>query len=144
MKNHHIVCGAGRVGKNVGIKLIENGEKVVFVEKESDVINALRRKGYLVYETGPVDEEVLESVGIKTAKALTAALGDDGKNLLLVLTARHINPNLKIAVRIKDKSLISKFKHAGADLIIIPETVGGIKLAEALLGKVDHAHVIQV
>ncbi len=144
MKNHHIICGAGRVGKNVGKKLAEKKEKVVFIEKESDVINALRRKGHYVYETGPIDEEVLVAVGVEQAKSLTASLGDDGKNLLLVITARHLNPKLTIAARIMDAELISKFKHAGADLVIIPEAVGGIKLAEALLGRVDHAHVIKI
>lgn len=144
LKNHYIVCGAGRVGKNVGKTLIENGKTVVFVEKESDVISTLRRKGYLMYETGPIDEEVLLAVGINRAKALIASLGDDGKNLLLILTARHINPKLNIAARIKEQALVPKFKHAGADLVIIPEAVGGIKLAEALMGRVDHAHVIQV
>ena len=144
MKDHYIICGAGRVGSHVGEELAKHGQKIVFIEKESDVINSLRRKGHLVFETGPISEGILRETGIEHARALTASLGDDSKNLLLCLTARHINPKIIIAARLKDKDLIPKFKHAGANLIIIPETVGGIKLGEALLGKVDHAHVIQI
>lgn len=144
MKDHYIICGAGRVGINVGEVLARNGQRVVFVEKESDVINNLKKKGHSVYESGPIDEEILSDIGVDNARAIIASLGDDSKNLLLVLTARHINPNLLIAARIKDKSLIPKFKHAGANLLIIPETIGGIKLAEALMGQIDHAHVIQI
>ncbi len=144
MKDHYIICGAGRVGLHVGEKLAEHGQKIVFIEKESDVINILRRKGHLVYETGPIDEDILKETGVEHARALITSLGDDSKNLLLCLTARHISPGIIIAARLKEKKLIPKFRHAGANFVILPETIGGIKLAEALMGQIDPTHVIQI
>lgn len=136
LRNHFIICGAGRVGKNVGIRLKQRGEKLVFIEKDQDSINRLRSEGYLVMDTGPIDEQVLRTVGIEHAKGIVATLGDDSKNLLLVLTAKELNPALTIAVRVNDPKLIPKFKRAGAHFLILPEAVGGVRLADAILGDI--------
>ena len=136
LKNHFIVCGAGRVGRHVGMRLRQRGEKIVFIEKDKDVVNRLRSDGYLVIDVGPIDEKVLLDAGIERAKGLVASLGDDSKNLLLILTAKEINPHLTIAVRVNDTKLLPKFKRAGANLLVIPEAIGGVRLADALLGNI--------
>lgn len=141
LSGHYIVCGAGRVGKHIGSHLKKCGEQVVFVEKDKDVVAKLRSNGHLVMDVGPIDRDVLVEAGIANAKGIAVSLGDDSKNLLLVLEARELNPNLKIAARVNDSKLIPKFKRAGANYIILPEAIGGIKLAEALIGKVDEKHV---
>jgi voltage-gated potassium channel len=137
VENHYIVCGAGRVGKNVGARLKQRKENVVFIEKDTDVMDRLHAEGYLFIGAGPIDEKVLYDAGITKAKGLVASLGDDSKNLLLVLTAKEINPNIKIAVRVNNVKLLPKFKRAGADLMIIPEVIGGVRLADALLGDIS-------
>ena len=137
LQNHYIVCGAGRVGKNVGARLRQRKENVVFIEKDKDVIDRLGAEGYLFIDAGPIDEKTLLDAGIGKAKGMVASLGDDSKNLLLVLTAKEINPNIKIAVRVGNTKLLQKFKRAGADLMIIPEVIGGVRLADALLGDVS-------
>jgi len=96
----------------------------------------LRSDGYLVIDVGPIDEKVLLDAGIERAKGLVASLGDDSKNLLLILTAKEINPHLTIAVRVNDTKLLPKFKRAGANLLVIPEAIGGVRLADALLGNI--------
>ena len=137
LQSHYIVCGAGRVGKNVGARLAQRKEQVVFIEKDKDVIDKLNSEGYLFIDAGPIDEKILINAGILKAKGLIASLGDDSKNLLLVLTAREINPNIKLAVRVNNVKLLQKFRNAGADLMILPEVIGGVRLADALLGDVS-------
>jgi len=141
LSGHYIVCGAGRVGKHIGSHLRKSGAQVVFVEKDKDVVAKLRSSNYLVIDIGPIDRDVLVEAGVANAKGLAVSLGDDSKNLLLVLEARELNQNLKIAARVNDAKLVPKFKKAGANYIILPEAIGGIKLADALMGKVDEKHV---
>ncbi len=136
LDGHHIICGAGRVGRHVGLRLKQRGENVIFIEKDQPVIDRLTDEKHLIMNVGPIDEKVLLDAGIKKAKGLVATLGDDSKNLLLVLTARELNPYIKIAVRVNDAKLIQKFKRAGANFIILPEAIGGVKLADALLGNI--------
>ena len=76
------------------------------------------------------------------AHSLAAVVGDDGTNLLTILTAKELNEELSIAARANDESIVSKLKHAGAEVVILPEVVGGMKLADAILGDIDHGHVI--
>lgn len=141
LSGHYIVCGAGRVGKHIGSQLRKSGELVVFIEKDKDAVARLRNEGYLVIDVGPIDSHVLAEANIAKAKGIAVSLGDDSKNLLLVLEARELNQEIKIAARVNDSKLVPKFKRAGANFIILPEAIGGIKLAEALRGKVDSTHV---
>jgi len=143
LEGHYIVCGAGRVGYNIGRRLKKKKRDVVFIEKDLDVVNKLKKEGFHTIHVGPIDEEVLISAGIKRAKGVAASLGDDSKNLMLVLTARDLNSKVKVAVRISNEKIVPRFKKAGADLIILPEALGGEKLADAMCGgKIDKEYVI--
>ncbi|MEM4248010.1 MAG: NAD(P)-binding protein [Candidatus Nanoarchaeia archaeon] len=141
LHNHYIICGVGRVGKHIGERLEKAGKTVVYIEKDKDTVTRLRSKNALVIDVGPIDGRVLADAGIQNAEGIAVSLGDDGKNLLLVLEARELNPNIRIAARVNDAKLVPKFKRAGADYIILPEALGGIKLADALMGAVDSKHV---
>lgn len=141
LKEHYIICGTGKVGRHIGLRLAEKGHKVVFIEKDKDVISKLRSENHLVIDVGPIDEHVLREAGVTRAAGVAIALGDDGKNLLLTLTARELNPHAKIAVRAADPKIVPKLKKAGANFILLPEALGGIKLADALVGKVDKSLV---
>jgi voltage-gated potassium channel len=141
MKNHYIICGAGKVGRNIGQRLTEKGNRVVFIEKDKDIINKLRGQNLNVIDVGPIEEHVLKDAGIEKAAGVAIALGDDGRNLLLTITARELNPNAKIAVRASDPKMVPKLKKAGADFILLPEALGGVKLADALTGNVDKSLV---
>ena len=141
LHGHYIVCGAGRVGKPIGDRLKNSGEEVVFIEKDKETIAKLKEQGYYVIESEALDENVLIKAGINNATGIAVAIGDDSKNLLAVLTAKELNTALKVAVRISDSKLIPKFKKAGANYIILPEAIGGTKLADALRGYVDEDHI---
>ena len=137
MKNHYIICGSGKVGRNIGQRLLQKGNSVVFIEKDKDIINKLKADNFNILDVGPIDEHVLRDAGIEKAAGIAIALGEDGKNMLLVITARELNPHAKIAVRASDPKMVPKLKKAGADYILLPEALGGIKLADALMGNAD-------
>ncbi len=142
MKGHAIICGAGRVGTHVGEKLKKEGKDVLFIESDETVINQLKSAGFEVFNGNATDEKVLHKAGILHASCLAVTLGKDGDNLLVVLAARELNPHIRIAARCNEESIVSKLQKAGADLVILPEVLGGFRLADALLGKIDTSHVI--
>ena len=142
LKNHVIVCGGGRVGKNVCAKLKDGKQGIVVIDKDDARIASLKRDGFHAILGDANDERVLRTAGVEHAHSLAAVIGDDGDNLLTILTAKEINPDLSVAARANDEKIVSKLKHAGAEVVILPEVVGGLKLADALLGDIDHGHVI--
>ncbi len=141
IKNHYIICGTGKVGRNIGQRLLNKGHPVVFIEKDKDIVSKLKADNLNVIDVGPIDERVLKDAGIERAAGIAIALGEDGKNMLLVITARELNPRAKIAVRASDPKMVPKLKKAGADYILLPEALGGIKLADALIGHADKSLV---
>ena len=138
MKNHFIICGAGRVGKHVGLRLRQRGEAVLFLEKDKDNVAKLQAEGFTVMVVSTIEEHTLRQAQIQHAKGIIACLGDDSKNLLLVLTAKELAPHISVAARVSDMKIVQKFKRAGATHIIMPEATGGVRLADSLLG--NHSH----
>ena len=142
LKNHIIVCGGGRVGRNVCLKLKEGKQGIVVIDKDESRVAKLKRDGFHALLGDANDESVLKQAGVEHAHSLAAVIGDDGDNLLTILTAKELNPDLSVAARANDENIVSKLKHAGAEVVILPEVVGGLKLANALMGDIDHQHVI--
>jgi len=142
LKGHHIVCGGGRVGQHLAERLREAGEKLLILENDETKIRSLRTEGYTVMNADAMSEKALQEAGIMNAASLAAVVGNDGDNLLTILAAKELNPEVKVAARANDELIVSKLKHAGADIVILPEVIGGIKLAEAILGDIDEGHVI--
>jgi voltage-gated potassium channel len=83
-------------------------------------------------------EQTLQDAGITTARGIVAALDDDAQNVLTVLTARELNPRLLIIARAGTESLESKLLRAGADRVVTPSSIGGHRLALALLRPAVH------
>ncbi len=131
-KNHVIVCGYGLNGSHAVQELINSDETVVVIDqyfKNADSVSSQNPK--IIFITGDArDEHVLLQAKIREAKALIAALKIDADNLFVVLTARELNPNLKIISRAVDDSSDHKLKRAGADYVILPDSVGGIRMAK--------------
>ena len=133
LKDHYIICGAGRVGICVADELKKRGKDVVIAEKDTVLSDKLREKGYLVINGTSAEVDTLNKAGIKNAKYLVAATGDDGKNILIILTAKELNPNIKIGARATSEAMIPKLKHAGAEYVVLPEFIGGIQLVEDII-----------
>jgi len=133
MQNHYIICGGGRVGENIAEMLKEKKEKYIIVEREEEVVNSLHKRGINVVEGDVLDEKTLIEVGIKKAKALITVLPETEKNILVTLTARELNPQIKIYARAERKELLKKLKNAGADVVVMPELVGAKEIVEEVL-----------
>jgi voltage-gated potassium channel len=132
IKDHYIVCGAGRVGMNVAEKLRKSGKKVVVIENDCQIVEGMRKSGHIVLEGDCMNEEVLEKAKIRRAKGIIACTGDDHKNVFLVLTSKDLNPKIKVATRVNDQKSENEFERAGADIVVAPEVAGGIELADKI------------
>jgi voltage-gated potassium channel len=134
MENHYIICGAGRIGGVVVRVLKENMVPIMIIERDRDIANFLKREGLSVILGDALDVKNLERAGVKNAKWVIAALGNDVDNLFIVLKAQELNPKIKIAARVSEEESIQSFHRAGVDLIVLPEIIGGLHLAKAVLG----------
>jgi len=135
MNNHFVICGIGAVGEDIIHEFISANEPFVLIDREQEVLVALTREHpKVLYVTGDAThDDVLKHAGINNAKGIIAALGNDADNLYICLTARSLNPRLRIISRAVDAGSIDKLKKAGADYVFSPEIIGGIHLAAAAL-----------
>lgn len=133
LENHIIVCGAGRVGRNVAAIL--KGEKVPFlvIDSNPEIALQMEKKGYLVMNEDATQDDILIFAGIKKAQGIICALPEDALNVFIALTARALNPAIKIVARANRPETINKLYQAGANRVISPEQIGGFQMAVAML-----------
>ncbi len=129
LKNHYIVCGYGRVGKQVADELKFENLPFVVCDRDPLRIKQIDKKGYLWIEGDPTIEETLIQAGIEKSKSLISALGEDADNLLVVIEARSLNPDLYIVARGERKESENKLLKAGANRIAMPYQIGGYHMA---------------
>ncbi|MBN2639900.1 MAG: potassium channel protein [Bacteroidales bacterium] len=129
MKNHVIVCGYGRNGRQVASELVAHGEKVIVIEEKHNIVAENLGNEIQFFEGDATEDEVLLNSGIATAKALITALPIDADNLYVVLSARALNPNLNIISRAADESAEKKLRMAGVNSVVTPERIGGSHMA---------------
>jgi voltage-gated potassium channel len=133
LSNHYIVCGYGRMGRALCRYLIQKGLKFVVLEKSSDRVPVLNTD-HVLYVTGEATiEENLSKAGIKRASNLIATLGTDADNVLLVLLAKGLNPNLYVVARASQNASKKPLYTAGADVVVSPYDVGARRIAHAIL-----------
>ena len=129
LKEHTILCGYGKVGKEVA-RVFEN-EKTPFVVIDSDEKACARATsdGILCVNMNAVNDEALKEAGIMNAKSLVATLGSDADNLYVTLSAKSLKPDIFIVARIDNEESEAKLKRAGADRTMSPYGIGGRRLA---------------
>jgi voltage-gated potassium channel len=132
MKDHVIVIGYGRNGKQTVEELLYYGHKVLVIEQNHDIVVENAQKGIPFFEGNATEDETLLSAGIKEAKALIASLPTDADNLFIVLSARALNPSLTIISRASSESADKKLHMAGVDRVVMPEKVGGTHMAKLI------------
>jgi voltage-gated potassium channel len=134
LKDHHIICGYGRIGRVLCKNLYGKKESdLVVLETNKDLIPVMEEDGVLYLNGDAIDEDNLIKAGIKTAKGLVAVLATDAENVFLVLTARQLNPNLYITARASRNETKSKFLAAGANNVVSPYEIGAISMAQRIL-----------
>jgi len=131
LKNHFIVCGAGDTGKYVIAELIKAGEGFVVVDNNPQRVKEL--PDVIFVEGDATQDTVLKEAGIDKAQGLVATLPTDAENLFLVVTARSLNPNLRIITQCLHEETIPKMIKAGADKVVSPAMIGGLRIASELI-----------
>ncbi|MBA4410520.1 MAG: potassium channel protein [Bacteroidota bacterium] len=131
LKDHTIIVGYGRNGEQAALELRDCGVDFVVIDKRETVMNRIREDENLLYIHGDAThEEILFQARIEHAKALIATTPNDADNVFVVLTARSINPGLKIISRASEIESITKLRRAGATNVIMPERIGGQRMAK--------------
>lgn len=132
LKGHYIICGYGRMGKVIGKELKEKGARFVVIEKEA--LNTEIFDGDMLFVNGDATkDEILREAGIERAKGLISVLSTDAENLYVVLSARVLNPELNIVARAGEEGSEQKLLRAGADRVVSPYHIGGLRIAHSLL-----------
>ena len=126
MEGHVIVCGWGRVGREVARFLTSAGHDVVVVDREADRLGEVPHPSVCGDVT---DDEILRRAGIDRAATLVAALDTDADNLYLTVAGKSMRPNLQIIARARSESSEPKLMRAGADRVVNPQQLGGDRMA---------------
>jgi voltage-gated potassium channel len=132
LENHAIICGFGRMGQIMAQQLVKDRQKFVILDRESDRVAKAEQLGYLATMGNATDENLLISVGIKKARVLATVLPDDAANVFITLTARGLNQRLMILSRGELPSTEKKLKLAGADRVVLPAIIGGMRMANLI------------
>jgi len=133
MDGHFIICGYGRIGREVAAEFARFEVPFVVIERDPDVVRELREAGVPVVQGDATDDSVLESAGVGRAKGLVAAASSDAENVFIILSARSLNPDLFIVARSETEMGQKKLLKAGADRVITPYAIGGRRIAVAAL-----------
>lgn len=133
MRNHYIICGAGRVGRSVANEFLHYAVPFVIVEKDQAQTQWATEAGIpVVFGTGAT-EETLRQARIEHAAGLISAVTSDADNLYIVLTAKELRPDLKIIARVSEEEAIPKLKRAGATEVLSPYRGVGRRIAQLML-----------
>ncbi|HIJ67905.1 MAG TPA: potassium channel protein [Deltaproteobacteria bacterium] len=135
LRDHFIVCGGGHTAVNVLRELITSKRSCVCIELKPERIEwiASQFEGLYYIQGDATEEDVLLRAGIERASGVLAVLYEDSHNLLITVQARYINPEIKIVVRCHENNLADKFYRAGANYIVNPSFIGGMRMASEMI-----------
>ena len=134
LEGHSIVCGQGRMGLEICEYLSERNRPVVVIDHNEDRIHPVcEENGWPFIVGDATDDDVLKSAGIDRAASLTTVLATDADNLYVVLSARMLNPEVKIIARAVGEKAVEKLERAGATRVVSPFRTGAVKMARFML-----------
>ena len=129
LKGHYIVCGYGRVGAAVASTLRENSTPFIVMDKDPEALSEAEDQGLLCLQGDATRDADLLAARVTEAAGLLATAGEDSQNVYISLTARGLNPALRIVARASYPEAEEKLRRAGADRIISPPAIGGRQMA---------------
>ncbi len=139
LQNHIILCGAGRVGKQIAIEFYKTDVPFVVIEQSPVILEALLREIEIPYIQGDATQDrTLELAGIERARGLVTALSDDKDNAFVILSGRELakkfgNPNLYTISRVNEEKHRKKLEKAGANTVVSPNAAGGRRMASMMI-----------
>ncbi len=135
LRDHFIICGAGQTGRHIAEEVTGSGHECVVIDASTETVASLAEHGVKVHSLigDAMKDETLLEAGIERARGLAAALTDDRDNLFLVISARQLNPKLRIISKAIDMPTRAKLLRAGADGVVASNYIGGLRIASELL-----------
>lgn len=140
LDDHYIVVGYGDLTEPI-LESLGDVQSVVVMQDE-EMAKELQDRDHQVVVADPSDEEPLGRVHIERARALIAATDDDAQDAMTILTARELNPDIRIVASATDRENVRKLSRAGADTVLSPSMLGGRLLVESVLGGGDTEQVV--
>lgn len=135
MKNHYIVCGIGMVGLYIVHELYQTKRHQVVIDTDEGKLDVLKTHNLNVDMIigDSTENEILQQAKIQKAKGLFATTNSDNDNIVIVLTAKQLNPSLRVVSRCNDTKNADKIKRAGADAVIALNYIGGMRMASEMI-----------
>jgi voltage-gated potassium channel len=133
LRGHLVVCGYGRMGRLVAEEFSAGGLDFVVVDREARVLEGFALPGGIPLVGEATADEVLRAAGVERARALVTAAASDADNLFITLSARLLNEKLFIVARAESEGAEVKLRRAGASRVVSPYTIGGHRVAQAVL-----------
>jgi voltage-gated potassium channel len=130
LSEHVIVCGYGRNGKKVCEELRRSGLPYVVIEQSQEQVLALHDKHSFCIQGDATQDELLLQAGIQRAATVIITLPRDADNVFITLTARELNPRIRIVARASEEKSEKKLYRAGADKVVLPDVLGGLHMAQ--------------
>ena len=129
LSGHYVICAYGRVGRAVLEELRRRHYSLVVIESKPELEPLLAEHGVRHISGDPADEGVLRQAGIDRARGLICAVDSDAANVFITLTARALNPSLRIVARASERASVDKLVRAGADEVVSPYGLTGRRMA---------------
>ena len=129
MQDHFILCGFGRVGREIARDFTAEKIAFVVVDINPDSLQRAAAQGFTVMNGNAADVGTLQAAGIERARGLVTAVDDDADNIYVTLSARVLKPDLFIVARANAEDAERKIRLAGANRVISPYTIGGRRMA---------------
>ncbi len=134
LKDHYIVCGSDETAATIIQELLQTRRDFVVVEPDRERLERLRTAGDFLYVQGdPAEDLVLRKAGIERAKGVLLSLPSDEANVFVTISARSLNPRLRIVAKGIDIKSHVKMKRAGADSVISPTFIGGMRMVSDMV-----------
>ncbi|MGD9123171.1 MAG: potassium channel protein, partial [Desulfobacterales bacterium] len=134
LNDHYIVCGGGETGSGVITELCQNNETAVLIETDAERIERCKAICELLFiQADATEDEILIAAGIERAAGIVISLPSDKDTLYVTMTARMLNPGLRIISRMSNPQLQPKLIKAGADAVVCPNAIGALRMASEMI-----------
>src|SRR5690606_9758643 len=135
LENHYILCGLNSYTDKIMEELVDTHKEHVIIDPNQDTLDEmhtrLKKECYIIGD--PTEDEVLKKAGIDRAKGVFAATDDDNVNLVISLSVKRLNPKVRVVAFCFNLKNSEKMEIAGADKIVSPTNIGGIRMASEML-----------
>lgn len=133
LNNHYIICGCGRIGSLICRELAAEKVDFIVIDINPDVIQKMDDAGFIFCKGDATLDKTLLEAGIKRAKGIVCTLPTDAENIYVILTAKELNPDIYILSRSEEQESEHRLLRAGANRVMSPYTLGGMRIAMAIL-----------